>query len=122
MKIMIVDDALFMREKIKTYLHKYCFETCEAQDGEEAIQKYKTEMPDIITMDITMPKMDGIEAVKRILEIDKGARIIMVTALGQEPFVIEAMKLGAKDFLVKPINEERLKASIDRLISSCLLR
>lgn len=121
MKILVVDDAVFMREKIKTYLKRFGFEICEAENGEIAVMMYKTENPDIVTMDITMPKMNGIEAVKRILNMDKDAKIIMVSALGQESIVVEAMKLGAKDFVVKPLKEDRLIESIDRILNSRLL-
>ncbi len=120
MKIMVVDDALFMRISIKNVLSKYGYEIIEAESGEIAIEKYKQFNPDIVTMDITMPKMTGIDALKEIIKFDKNANVIMLSALGQETIVMEAMKLGAKDFIVKPIKDDRVNAAIERVLKKSI--
>lgn len=116
-KILIVDDAAFMRLVLKTMLEKNGFEVIgEAVNGLEAIEKYKALSPDLVTMDITMPVMEGIEAVKRIKEVDSGANIIMCSAMGQQTMVVQSLQAGAKDFIVKPFQEERVLESIHRVI------
>lgn len=116
-KILIVDDAAFMRLVLKTMLEKNGFEVIgEAVNGLEAIEKYKALSPDLVTMDITMPVMEGIEAVKRIKEVDSGANIIMCSAMGQQTMVVQSLQAGAKDFIVKPFQEERVLESIRRVI------
>ncbi|WP_422660053.1 response regulator [Paenibacillus sp. EC2-1] len=116
-KILIVDDAAFMRLVLKTMLEKNGFEVVgEAANGLEAIEKYKTLTPDLVTMDITMPVMEGIEAVKRIKEVDGGAKIIMCSAMGQQTMVVQSLQAGARDFIVKPFQEERVLESIRRVI------
>lgn len=116
-KILIVDDAAFMRLVLKTMLEKNGFEVIgEAVNGLEAIEKYKALSPDLVTMDITMPVMEGIEAVKRIKEVDSGAKIIMCSAMGQQTMVVQSLQAGAKDFIVKPFQEERVLESIRRVI------
>ena len=103
-KILVVDDALFMRNMIKDiFTDKKIFMIVgEAENGLEAIDKFKDLKPDIVTMDIVMPELDGISATKKILELDKNAKIVMCSALGQEQLVMEAIEAGAKDFIVKP--------------------
>lgn len=120
MKIMIVDDASFMRISIKNILSKCGYEIIEAENGKIAIERYKEFKPDIVTMDITMPEMTGIEALKEIIKLDKNAKVIMVSAMGQETFVMEAMKSGAKDFVVKPIKDDRLNAAIERVLKKSI--
>lgn len=113
-KILIVDDAVFMRVSLKTMLEKNGFEVIgEAVNGLEAIEKYSSLKPDIVTMDITMPEMSGLEAVKAIKKIDSNARILMVSAMGQESLVREAIINGAKGFIVKPFKEEYLIKAMD---------
>ncbi len=113
-KILIVDDAVFMRVSLKTMLEKNGFEVIgEAVNGLEAIEKYSSLKPDIVTMDITMPEMSGLEAVKGIKKIDSNAKILMVSAMGQESLVREAIINGAKGFIVKPFKEEYLIKAID---------
>ena len=108
-RILIVDDAAFMRMMIKDILTKNGFEVVgEAENGQVAIEKYKELKPDLVTMDITMPEMDGIQAVKKIREIDSSARIIMCSAMGQQAMVIDAIQAGAKDFIVKPFQPDRV--------------
>ena len=117
-KVLIVDDASFMRISIRSMLEKDGFEVVgEAADGLEAISKYKTLQPDVVTMDITMPNMTGIEAVKGILEFDAKAKILMVSALGQEKFVRQSILAGAKSFIVKPFKSEELLDAITKIAS-----
>ena len=117
-KVLIVDDASFMRISIRSMLEKDGFEVVgEAADGLEAISQYKTLQPDVVTMDITMPNMTGIEAVKGILEFDAKAKILMVSALGQEKFVRQSILAGAKSFIVKPFKSEELLDAITKIAS-----
>jgi two-component system chemotaxis response regulator CheY len=113
--ILIVDDAAFMRMMLKDILSKNGFEKFEfASDGKEAIEKYVEVKPDLVTMDITMPEMDGIAAVKEIMKIDSSARIVMVSAMGQQGMVIDAIQSGAKDFVVKPFDANRVVNAIKK--------
>ena len=116
-KIMIVDDAAFMRMMIKNTLTKNGFsDFVEAQDGAEAVEKYDAEKPDMVFMDITMPNMDGLQALKKIKEGNPDARIVMCTAMGQPSMVVEAIKYGAKDFIVKPFNAERIVEAVSQIL------
>ncbi|MEZ5163964.1 MAG: response regulator [Fimbriimonadaceae bacterium] len=102
-RILITDDALFMRVTLKNILTQNGYEVVgEAQNGAEAVKLYGELKPDLVTMDITMPEMDGLEALKKIKESDPGATIVMCTAMGQKNMVVEAIQSGAKDFIVKP--------------------
>jgi two-component system chemotaxis response regulator CheY len=114
-RIMIVDDAIFMRMKLKDILEKNGYDVvAEAQNGADAIEKYRAERPDIVTMDITMPEMDGIEALKGIKKIDPAAKVIMCSAMGQQAMVMEAIQSGALDFIVKPFETDRVIDSIQK--------
>lgn len=116
-KIMIVDDAAFMRMMIKNTLTKDGFsDFVEAQDGAEAVEKYSAEKPDMVFMDITMPNMDGLQALKKIKEGNPEARIVMCTAMGQQSMVVEAIKYGARDFIVKPFNAERIVEAAHQIL------
>jgi two-component system chemotaxis response regulator CheY len=116
-KIIIVDDAAFMRLNLKQIMEGLGHEViAEAENGKEAIEKYKNKRPDIIFMDITMPEMDGIEAVEKIKEIDPEAKIIMCSAMGQKKIVIKAITAGAKDFIVKPFKKDKIAETIDKFI------
>ena len=116
-KILIVDDAAFMRMMIKDILTKNGYEIVgEAQDGKEAIEKYKELQPDLVTMDITMPEMDGITALKEIKKFDPSANIIMCSAMGQQAMVIDAIQAGAKDFIVKPFQADRVIEAIQKAL------
>ena len=109
MKLMIVDDALIMRVLIRRMIEKTDFEVvCEASDGKDAIAKFIQYKPDIITMDITMPNLTGIEALKEIKKISTMVKVIMVSAMGQEALVREAVINGADSFIIKPFKEEKL--------------
>jgi two-component system chemotaxis response regulator CheY len=115
-KILIVDDAQFMRVRCAKTLVEEGYEVSEAQNGREAIQKYQAERPDGVLMDITMPEMDGLTALKAIRQFDPQARVAMLTALGQQGVVIEAIKAGAKDFVVKPFDRDRILAAVEKLL------
>ncbi|HLS06489.1 MAG TPA: response regulator [Bacillota bacterium] len=116
--ILIVDDAAFMRMMIKDILTKNGYDVVgEAQDGAEAVEKYKELNPDLVTMDITMPEMDGVTALKEIKAINPDATIIMCSAMGQQAMVIDAIQAGAKDFIVKPFQAERVLEAIEKALS-----
>ncbi len=116
-RVLIVDDAAFMRMLLKDIITKAGFEVVgEASNGKEAVEKYKELKPDIVTMDITMPEMNGIEAVKEIKKIDPNAKIIMVSAMGQQAMVIEAIQAGARDFIVKPFQPARVIEALKKLV------
>lgn len=116
-RVLIVDDASFMRMMIKDILQKNGFEVVgEAANGIEAVNLYKKEKPDVVTMDITMPDMDGIEAVKEIKSFDPTAKIIMCSAMGQQSMVMDAIKSGAKDFIVKPFQADRVLEAIRKVV------
>lgn len=116
-KILIVDDAAFMRMMIKDNLKKAGYtEFVEASDGEDAIVKFKETNPSLVLMDITMPVMDGIHALQAIKQTDPGAKIVMCSAMGQEGMVVEAIKLGALDFIVKPFKPDRLIQTVKNVL------
>lgn len=115
--ILIVDDAAFMRMMIKDVLTKNGFNVIgEAEDGVKAIERYKELQPGLTIMDITMPEMDGIQAVKEIKKFNPDARIIMCSAMGQQAMVIEAIQAGAKDFIVKPFQADRIIEAVKKVI------
>jgi two-component system, chemotaxis family, chemotaxis protein CheY len=116
-RILIVDDAAFMRMMIRDILTKNGYDVCgEANDGVQAVEKYKELKPDLITMDITMPEMDGINALKEIKKIDSNAKVIMCSAMGQQAMVIDAIQAGAKDFIVKPFQADRVIEAIKKTL------
>jgi two-component system, chemotaxis family, chemotaxis protein CheY len=116
-RILIVDDAAFMRMMIRDILSKNGYDVCgEANDGQQAIEKFKELKPDLITMDITMPEMDGIQALKEIKKIEPNAKVIMCSAMGQQAMVIDAIQAGAKDFIVKPFQADRVIEAIKKTL------
>ena len=116
-RVLIVDDAIFMRMKLKDILEKNGFEVvAEAQNGVEAVEKFKSERPDLVTMDITMPEMDGVAALKNIKQIDSNAKVVMCSAMGQQTMVMEAIQSGAVDFIVKPFESDRVIQSLNKAI------
>jgi len=116
-RILIVDDAAFMRMMIRDILTKNGFEVVgEGADGAQAVEKYKELKPDLVTMDITMPEMDGIAALKEIRKLDPGAKVIMCSAMGQQAMVIDAIQAGAKDFIVKPFQADRVIEAIKKTL------
>lgn len=113
-KLMIVDDATFMRLSIKKMLENHDYEiVAEASNGLEAVEMYEKYKPDIITMDITMPKMTGIEALREIKKLDSNAKVVMVSAMGQERLIREAVVNGAASFIVKPFQKDKLLEVLD---------
>ncbi|MBI2765257.1 MAG: response regulator [Chloroflexi bacterium] len=113
--ILVVDDAAFMRMRMSKILAEAGYEVVQAENGIDAVQKYKGSRPDAVLMDITMPEMDGLTALKEIRAHDPSARVAMVTALGQQQIVLEAVKSGARDFLVKPCEGDRVLAAVSKL-------
>jgi len=114
----VVDDAAFMRMMLKDILLKGGFEIAgEATNGTEAVRLYQELKPDLVTMDITMPEVDGIAAVKEIKKIDPNAKVVMVSAMGQQAMVIEAIQAGASDFIVKPFQPDRVLEALKKALS-----
>ncbi len=114
-RILIVDDAAFTRRMLKDILTKNGYEVIgEAENGQIAVEKYQELHPDLVTMDIIMPQMDGISALKAIKSIDPNARIVMCSAMGQQATVIEAIRAGARDFIVKPFQPERVMEAVKK--------
>jgi two-component system, chemotaxis family, chemotaxis protein CheY len=115
--VLIVDDALFMRMMIRDILSKDGFDVVgEAENGVEAVERFKEVKPDLVTMDIVMPEMDGIEAVKQIMKIDPDAKILMCSAMGQQPLVVEALEAGAKDFIIKPFQPSKVIEAVEKAL------
>jgi two-component system chemotaxis response regulator CheY len=117
-KVLVVDDAAFMRVRAIKVLQDGGYEVCEAHNGLEAVRKYAECRPDAVLMDITMPEMDGIAALKEIRKLDPDARVAMVTALGQQAIVMEALKCGARDFVLKPFQPERVLSALHKLLTA----
>ena len=118
-RILIVDDAAFMRMTLKDILRRFDHEVVgEAENGEEALRQYEQFKPDLVTMDIVMLGESGIEAVKKILAQDPSAKILMVSAMGQQALVVESIKAGAKGFLIKPFKPEQVSAEVERIVVS----
>ena len=116
-KILCVDDAAFMRMMVKNTLTQNGYtDIYEAADGALAVEKFKEIHPDLVIMDITMPNMDGLEALKAIKAIDPNANVVMCSAMGQEAMVVEAIKAGAKDFIVKPFKPDRIVKTVSSII------
>ncbi len=116
LRVMVVDDALFMRNMLKDIFVRAGHEViAEAENGEIALDLYRELKPDLVTMDIVMPKKSGIEALQEIMASDASACVVMVSALGQDSLVIEAVEAGAKDFIVKPFKEEKVLEIISRV-------
>lgn len=116
LRVMVVDDALFMRNMLKDIFARAGYEiVAEAENGEMALQLYQETKPDLVTMDIVMPKKSGIEALQEIMAADPGACVVMVSALGQDSLVLEAVESGAKDFIVKPFKEDKVLEIVKRI-------
>lgn len=116
-RVLISDDAAFMRMMIKDILSKNGYEIAgEAENGAMAVEKYSELKPDLVLMDITMPEMDGIQALKKIREGDSSANVIMCSAMGQQAMVIEAIQSGAKDFIVKPFQPDRVLEAVKKVV------
>ncbi|MDH5682545.1 MAG: response regulator [Spirochaetota bacterium] len=118
MKILVVDDSLLLRNIIKNELSFEGYDiVAEAKDGQEAIEKYNSNKPDLVTMDITMDGMNGLDAAEKILQDDPQAKIIMVSALGEDEVMSKAVRIGVKDFIVKPFTPERLINAVKKALS-----
>jgi two-component system chemotaxis response regulator CheY len=115
--ILIADDLQFIKLVLRDLVEKAGFRVVgEASNGEEAVELFQEKRPDVVLMDITMPKMDGLTALKKILKIDPGANIIMCSALGQQTLIVQALQMGAKDFVVKPFRPDRVINSIKKIL------
>ena len=117
-KVMVVDDAAFMRVRACKVLQDNGHEVVQAENGAEAVRQYSEHRPDAVLMDITMPEMDGLAALKEIKKIDPAARIAMVTAMGQQAIVMEALRAGAKDFVLKPFQPDRVLGAVQKLLAA----
>jgi two-component system chemotaxis response regulator CheY len=116
-KVLVVDDAIFMRKMIAEILVENGMDVIgEADNGSSAVERYKQLKPDLVTMDIIMPEMNGIDAVRKIVAFDSKARIVMCSALGQQALVQEAITAGAKDFLIKPFNPSRVVEVVNKIM------
>ena len=117
-RILVVDDAVFMRKVVSDALAKGGHEVVgEASNGQEAVERYQELSPDVTTLDITMPEKDGLSALREIVALDPAARVVMCSALGQESKVLESIKAGAKDFIVKPFQPDRVQSAIDKALA-----
>jgi two-component system, chemotaxis family, chemotaxis protein CheY len=115
--VLVCDDAVFMRTMVSDILSQAGFTVVgEAENGKQAVEKYQQLKPDLVTMDIIMPEMGGIEAVKKITQLDPGARILMCSAMGQQALVQEALQAGARDFVVKPFQPSRVLEAVQRVL------
>ena len=116
-KILVVDDAGFMRKMVQTHLTKAGYtDFIEGEDGARAVELYKENKPDLVIMDITMPNMNGIDALREIKSIDPDAKVVMCSAMGQEAMVMDAIKLGALDFIVKPFKADRIVQTVNKVL------
>ena len=118
-RILVVDDTMFMRTLLKNILFSGSHDIVgEAENGEDAVEKYKALKPDLVTMDVVMPKMNGIEALKAIMAADPNAKIVMCTAVGQEQMVKLAIKTGAKGYIVKPFQAPKVLEEVNNVLNS----
>ena len=115
-RILVVDDAAFMRMRCAKLLQEKGYDVVEATNGAEALERYKEQKPDGVLLDITMPKMDGIVTLQEIIKVDPAARVAMVTAMGQRSMVMSALKAGARDFVVKPFDGDRVLDTVQKLL------
>jgi two-component system chemotaxis response regulator CheY len=116
--VLIVDDLTFIKMVLRDLVEKAGFRVVgEASDGEEALKLFHEKRPDVVLLDVTMPKMDGLTALKKMLEADPNAKVIMCSALGQQRLIVQAIQLGAKDFIVKPFRPERVITSIKKILN-----
>jgi len=116
--VLIVDDAEFMRMMLRDIVEDMGMDVvAEAANGLEAFEEYQNKKPDLVLMDITMPGVDGLEALKKILKVDQKANVVMITALGQKDQVLACIKAGARDFIIKPFDQERVVDTLDHLMA-----
>lgn len=118
-KILIIDDAKFMRMTLSNLFQNHQFTVVGmAENGAEGIELFKQTSPDIVTLDITMPVMDGLQTLREIIEIDPAANVIMCSAMGQQKLVVEAIEIGAKDFVTKPFDEKRVMETVNEILQT----
>jgi two-component system, chemotaxis family, chemotaxis protein CheY len=117
-KVLVVDDAAFMRLRACKVLQDNGHEVLQAENGADAVRQYAEHRPDAVLLDITMPEMDGLQALKEIRKIDPLARVAMVTAMGQQAIVMEALRAGAKDFILKPFRPDRVLGALNKLLAA----
>ena len=117
-KVLVVDDAAFMRLRACKVLQDNGHEVVQAENGADAVRQYAQHQPDAVLMDITMPEMDGLAALKEIKKLDPAARVAMVTAMGQQAIVMEALKAGARDFVLKPFQPDRVLGALQKLLAA----
>lgn len=116
--VLIVDDAEFMRMMLRDIVEDMGLEVvAEAANGQEAFEEYQNKKPDLVLLDITMPEVDGLEALKKIIQVDQTANVVMITALGQKDQVLACIKAGARDFIIKPFDQERVIDTLDHLMA-----
>ena len=115
--LLVVDDAAFMRMRCSKLLTENGYKVIEAENGAQAVQLYQQHKPDAVLLDITMPEMDGLTALKEIRKLDPNAKVAMVTAMGQQSIVMEALKSGARDFVLKPFQSDRVLGTVKKLVS-----
>ena len=117
-KVMVTDDSLFMRNKLSKLLAEHGYEIVQAENGVQAVRVYHKDKPDVVLMDITMPRKNGLEALSDILKLDPRAQVIMLTALDQKSVAATAIMFGAKDFLAKPVSPELLIKALEKVLRS----
>jgi two-component system, chemotaxis family, chemotaxis protein CheY len=117
-KVLVVDDAAFMRLRACKVLQDSGHEVVQAENGVDAVRQYADHHPDAVLLDITMPEMDGLSALKEIKRLDPNARVAMVTAMGQQAIVMEALRAGAKDFVLKPFQPDRVLGAVHKLLNA----
>lgn len=115
--VLVVDDAQFLRVRLSRMLTEHGYDILEAENGDRAIAQYEANTPDAVLLDITMPDMDGLEVLREIRGKDPSARVVMLTALGQQSIVLEAIKAGARDFVVKPFEQERVLSALQKALA-----
>ncbi len=116
-KVLIVDDAQFLRVRLTRMLTEHGYDILEAENGDRAIAQYEANAPDAVLLDITMPEKDGLEVLREIRDKHPDARVVMLTALGQQSIVLEAIKAGARDFIVKPFEQERVLSALQKALA-----
>lgn len=116
-KVLVVDDAQFLRVRLTRMLTEHGYDIVEAENGDRAIAQYEVNAPDAVLLDITMPEKDGLEVLREIRGKHPDARVVMLTALGQQSIVLEAIKAGARDFIVKPFEQERVLSALQKALA-----
>ncbi|HEO72262.1 MAG TPA: response regulator [Candidatus Hydrogenedentes bacterium] len=116
-KVLVVDDAQFLRVRLSRMLKEHGYDILEAENGDRAIAQYEANAPDAVLLDITMPEKDGLEVLREIRGKHPDARVVMLTALGQQSIVLEAIKAGARDFVVKPFEQERVLSALQKALA-----